>query len=155
MTRYSYTSGSRLGLLAFMVGFGVFAVFLVVTALTRPDGPPLAFVILWIAALGWNAYWWLWRLSYRLEVDGDRLRWATPLRTGEVLVSDIQGIRSGFLGQTAVIELRERPALTCLLRGGFVEFATALAEDRGIPLVPTSSNRTWGFGRMTGFRREE
>lgn len=133
----------------------VAAGFLLGPAVTRPDVPTLLFVPLWIAALGWVAYWWLWRLSYRLEVDGDRLRWSTPLRSGEVRVSDVQGIRSGLLGQNAVFEIRDRPDITCLMRGGFLEFATALAEDRRIPLTTTSTNRPGGFGRTTGFKREE
>ena len=112
MGRYSYTTGNRWVLLAAFAAFVLFGGLFVVLAVTRPDGPPLLFVLAWIAILGWNAYWFLWRLSYRLEVDGDRLRWMTPLRTGEVRVSDVLDIHPGMFGQATVIELRDGETLT-------------------------------------------
>jgi hypothetical protein len=155
MGRYSYTTGNRFFMFLVFAALLVGGVFGVVASLTRPDGPSLLFMALWIGALGWNAYWWLWRISYRLEVDGDRLRWMTPLRNGEVLVSDVQAIRSGWLNQLAVIEVRDNADITSLSRSGISEFASALAGDRAIPvntMVPLGE-RLIG-SRASAFQRE-
>ena len=53
--------------------FAVVAVVLLV-AMVRGDGPPAWFGVLWLAALGWNAYWWLLRICTEVEVDSDTLR---------------------------------------------------------------------------------
>jgi hypothetical protein len=134
MGRFSYTTGSRWPLLGGFAFFVAAGVAMVVTTLVRPDGPPLLFVAIWIGALGWSVYWLLWRVSYRLEVDGERLRWRTPLRAGEILLSDVQGIRTGWFGGMAVIEVRDHEDVMSLSRTGISEFASAVAGDRDIPV---------------------
>jgi hypothetical protein len=37
------------------------------------DGPPLWFVVLWLLALVWNAYWFLVRIAYRLDLSDTEL----------------------------------------------------------------------------------
>ncbi|MGY1841438.1 MULTISPECIES: hypothetical protein [unclassified Modestobacter] len=103
----------------------VFAVFAVaamwlVAATVRGDGPPLVFLLLWLGALGWNAWWFLFRISVELRVDGARLHWATPLRRGTVSLLDVALVRRSRLSpQLAVIELRTGRPLVVPVRYGF------------------------------------
>jgi hypothetical protein len=156
MERYSYTTGGRVMTLFVFVGLGAAAVYLLFLAVTGLRGPGLVFTFLWLGALAWNAYWWLWRTSYRIEVAGDRLRWMTPIRRGEVSVSDVEAIRPGLLNQVTIIEVREGPDVICLSRTGIAEFAAAIAGDRDIPVsarIPLSE-RLSGAIRGSAFERE-
>ena len=137
MRRFSYTPGRRSFILLVFAALAVAAVFLIVMTITSSQGPPLLFAIAWVGIFAWNAYWSLWRSSYRMDVDGDRLLWKTPLRQGEVRVSDIQAIRPGLIGQVAVIEVRDHEDLTCLARRGIAEFTAALADGRPIEVSLT------------------
>jgi hypothetical protein len=108
-------------------GFAVAAVVLVVTAL-RGDGLPGWFVVLWLAALGWNAYWWLFRIPQEVRVGGSTLAWSAPLRRGEVPLDDVVRLRPSRTGrQFAVVELRGRRPLVVPIRYGFAGFRNALA----------------------------
>ncbi|MQA34294.1 hypothetical protein [Modestobacter roseus] len=107
---------------AFPLLFAVFAVAAValVAATLRGDGPPLLFLLLWLGALGWNAYWFLLRVCVELRVDGPQLEWATPLRRGTVSLLDVALIRRSRLSnQLAVIELRTGRPLMVPVRYGF------------------------------------
>lgn len=129
MIKYSYSTGNRWLLLLMFALFVVFAVFVVVRALAESDAPGLLFLVVWLAALGWNAYWFLWRFSYRVEVRDDLLRWMTPLRNGEVAVADVEKVRLGWLGQTTVFQIRDREDVTVVTRKGIVEFAREVTGD--------------------------
>jgi hypothetical protein len=74
--------------------FGVVAVPLVVAASLRDrDGPLVLFVVAWIAAFAWNAYWFLLRLCYRLDLEGGMLRWWAPLRSGDAPLAGLLALR--------------------------------------------------------------
>lgn len=150
MTKYSFSTASRSLTLFAFAGFLLVGAFLTVAAFTRSDGPPILFTIAWLVILGWNGYWWLWRFSYRVEVDGDRLTWMTPLRRGDARLADIEGVHFGWLGQITVIMLRDQNDVKILTRKGIEEFVEALTGDR---LKVPFFQRAGELGR-SGFRRE-
>jgi hypothetical protein len=114
-------------LLAVFVVFAVAAVGVLVAAL-RGDGPPWAFTVLWLGALGWNAYWWLGRACTEVQVDGPTLSWATPLTRGATAVRDVARIRASRMSrQLAVIELRDRRPLVVPVRYGFGALERAIS----------------------------
>ena len=77
---------------------GMFGFFLVVgvALLASPDdgagGPPGWFMALWVGALAWNAYWWLFRVAYVLELSDTELRWRAPLAHGTVPVRALREV---------------------------------------------------------------
>jgi hypothetical protein len=154
MERFSYTTGNQILTWFVLAVLCIAGVWMVVSTATGQGGPPLYFTVLWLAALGWNVYWWLWRISYRIEVDGDRLRWKTPLRSGRALVGDVESIRPGFRGQTTVLEMRAGRDVICLTRNGISEFVAALTRDRAILVTRSSATGLITFGSQNGFRRD-
>ena len=74
------------------------------TAVGRP-GPPLFFMVLWFAALGWNVYMWLFRIAYRVELVGGELTWRAPLAGGSVPASAIDRV-GRFFGAPSTCALR-------------------------------------------------
>jgi hypothetical protein len=91
-----------------------------VVMIVNPGGPPVWFLVLWIAALGWNAYWYLVRFATSVEVDGGTLRWRTPLRRGSAPVTAIRRVRRQRFGsQVAVIELDGAPNVYVMVWYGF------------------------------------
>lgn len=94
-------------LLFMLAVFTVAGVSIVVQTMAGRTGAPLLFMALWFAALGWNFYWWLFRVAYRVELVGGVLHWRAPLRSGTM---PVDAIESGgrFFGAP----------YTCVLRGG-------------------------------------
>ena len=115
------------------VVFTVVGVYLIVLEIpltpnwgTTPK-PAWVLVAFWVLAYLWNGYWWLFRVSSKLEYDGVMLRWFAPLRKGEVPVDQIRHIGpSGFSVQLSVIKLASGKSIMTLTRPGFTEFATGL-----------------------------
>jgi hypothetical protein len=58
--------------------------------------PPVWLVLLWVAAVGWNGYWFLLRFCWRLELADGVVHWFTPLRSGWVSVAEVRGSRPAF-----------------------------------------------------------
>lgn len=109
--------------------FGIVAVLLVVVnAIGRSGGPPVVATCLWITAMGWNAYWFLFRIAYELESDGDRLRWRAPLRSGEMALADLTGVRSR--SSVGVISGASQQRVLVWVRKGFVQFTEAMVAAR-------------------------
>lgn len=145
MVRVRYTA-VLLGpwfIIAIIAGLGAGAIFLVANAIPgvmpslRPGRPPVVFVILWLAAFGWNAYLWLFRIAWRLELDGDVLKWQTPLRHGQSLAEDIRSIGPHPLSeQVSVISRESLPRIYILTRSGFNQFAEELMK-----VAPAASYR--------------
>jgi hypothetical protein len=99
----------------------------VVTATARGSGPPLPFLVFWIAAFGWNTYWWSLRVCIEVGVDGLTLTWRTAALSRQAPVGDVIGVRpSRWNRQMAVIELQGRRPLMVPVRYGFGELATAI-----------------------------
>lgn len=135
MVRYRMYALYRAQILAM---FGLFAVIAVVfvTVAAMSNASLLVFAALWVAALSWNGYWFLLRLVYDLELDGDVVRWRTPLRSGTVPLSDVVELRPSRFGSNAeVFELADRRRLLVFVRKGFRAFADELVARRpGIPV---------------------
>ena len=93
------------------------------------DGPPLPFMLLWLAVLGWASYWWLFRICYRLELDDRMIRWYAPLRRGELALSDLREIVPFRLGSNvAVLKTVQGDSVLVAIRKGFTDFARAVQE---------------------------
>lgn len=155
MGRFSYVTGNRAMLLAI---FGVLLIvgsFAVLYSTTSPPSQPLWFIGLWFVILVWNAYWFLWRFSYRVDVDGDRLTWHAPFRSGELMVTDVQEVGTWWFRQMGVISVRDQRPILCLTKRGFPEFAEALVGDRAIHVDAQLSlgDRLGGFGTKSAFTR--
>ena len=86
-----------------VLAFGFVSV--LVDLLRGLPGPPVFFLGLMFAALGWNLYWWLFRLATRVELVGDVLRWRAPFGRGEIPVAAVESVGRFF-----------RAPWTCALR---------------------------------------
>jgi hypothetical protein len=112
------------------LGFLLFAAVAVVIVLgaSRHQGPPVGFLVFWFGALGWNAYWWLFRMCTEMKVEGPTLSWSTALRHGTAPMSDVRRMRKSRMGrQLAVIELQGRRPLLVPVRYGFSDLQNALS----------------------------
>lgn len=95
------------------VGFQLFIMSVLVVAgvsilvqtLTGHAGPPLWFLAIWFGALGWNVYWWLFRVAYRVDLVGETLHWKAPFNSGALPVSAITGA-GRFFGTFSTCVLR-------------------------------------------------
>jgi hypothetical protein len=80
-----------------LFGLGLVGVAIVLNLLTSNNGPGGVFVVLWLAAYAWNAYWFLVRIAYEVGiVDGSTLRWRSITTRHEIPLSRIKGIRTPF-----------------------------------------------------------
>ena len=97
MNQFSYSSKPFGGPTALKI-FGVIAVvgsFVIFAPHGSQPGPGPLFGIFWFAFLLWNAYWVLFRISYRVELEDNQIPWFTPLRRGEGCVPG-SGVISGW-----------------------------------------------------------
>jgi hypothetical protein len=105
--------------------FGILTLFAVVmfASTASTDVRFLLFGLFWLAALGWNAYWWLVRISYRLDLNGDELRWLTPTRSGTIPLHQLRAIRPYRFGRNVtVFEVGDGSSILVLTRRGFTDF---------------------------------
>lgn len=108
--------------------FGCVAVVLVVASV-RTSHPPVLFAAAWVAAAGWNAYWFLLRVCSRVTLDADGVRWTTPLRAGRIPLADVTRLGAMPLGTGAqLLRSRSGPSLVIITRYGFRGFAETLQE---------------------------
>lgn len=96
--------------------FGVLAVVAVVLVAALMVGGLAGRTVaaaVWLAAFGWTAYWWLLRIPVGVLLELDTLMWDAPLRSGQLPVATITGVRPMRLGPTAVLIEHEggRPLL--------------------------------------------
>ena len=88
--RYRPILGGRLLIDVVFLAFSAAAVLLVATTLAGSDNaPPALFTALWLAALAWNAYWWLFRIAAELVLDPDVLTALSPLRVRKVWCDEL------------------------------------------------------------------
>lgn len=126
--------GGRLLLLLAFLAFALAAVALVVITVRGGEGPPAWFTALWLAAIVWNAYWWLFRICVEVRVDGPTLEWSAPLRRARAPLAEVIRIRAFRFGrQLAVVELQRRRPLLVPVRFGFGNLERAIAA--GAPQV--------------------
>jgi hypothetical protein len=70
------------------------------------------------------AYALLVRVAYRVDLDGDTLRWWTPLRSGEQPVAQLLAIRPSRLGRNiADLVFLDDSRVPVMTRRGFIPFA--------------------------------
>jgi len=122
------------GRMSFVLVFGMFAaaaLALIAGSAGSDDGPPIVFLLFWLAALAWNASWWLFRLAMELRIEDSVLLATAPLRSRRVELSAVTVIRPMKLtSNVAVIEIAgERPVLT-LVTKGFRDFTGGIARRR-------------------------
>ena len=87
----------RLLTFAVFIPLGIAAVAMLVNLVAGGTGPPAAFVVLWVAAYGWNVYWWLFRITYEVGVvRGSTLRWRSITTTREVPLARVKGIETPY-----------------------------------------------------------
>jgi hypothetical protein len=74
---------------------GLVGVALVANLLFGGTGPGLGFVVFWLAALGWNAYWFLFRIAYEIGVTNrSTLRWCSVSRCREIPLTRVKGMET-------------------------------------------------------------
>ena len=99
-----------------------------IAATVLGNGPPVAFLVFWIAAFGWNAYWWSLRICIEVAVDGLALNWRTAVLSGTAPVESVLRIRpSRWSRQMAVLEVQGRRPLLVPVRYGFGQLTQAIA----------------------------
>jgi hypothetical protein len=118
---------------------GTFGVAVAVGIVVLAAGTSSASVaVLWAAAVCWNAYWFLLRIVYQLEVADGVLRWQAPLRAGHVPIGEVVAIRpSRIYGH--VVTTRQGTILVAFASAGFGEFAAALQAAQ--PMVSVRVGR--------------
>lgn len=103
---------------------------ILVQTLSGNAGPSLFFLVFWFAALGWNIYWWLFRIAYRVELVGDTLYWWAPLSRGEVPVAAVESVGRSFGARS-----------TCVLRATGHRSVTVFTQVRSFTPMLRALNR--------------
>jgi hypothetical protein len=138
---------------------GTFGVAVAVGIVVLAAGPSSAsFAVLLAVAVCWNAYWFLLRIVYQLEVADGVLRWWAPLRTGHVPIGEVVAIRpSRIYGH--VVTTRRGTILVAFASAGFEKFAAALQAAQPMVSVRvgglTRLNYPRGWLAGSGFYRNE
>jgi hypothetical protein len=113
----------------FIAVFGTVGVVLVVVQATSTSGPGWSFVLPWLAVVGWNAYWFLWRFAYRLELTETTLSWRTPLTGGEVPLDRVRAFRPSVFGSGAqALDVRDGRPVLVFGRRGIIDFGRELGR---------------------------
>jgi hypothetical protein len=135
--------------------FGATVPLVIAASLGDRDGPTLLFVLAWIAVLCWNAYWFLLRLCYRVDLQDGILRWRAPLRSGNAPLVGLRALRPGRLSPNiAVFEFVDGPRVLVLARRGLADFAARVQAAAPQAVVRTSwyTRLTERLPGSTGFR---
>jgi hypothetical protein len=109
-------------------------------AATGRPGPGWVFTGIWFAALGWNAYFWLRRIAWRLELTDRTLDWRAVAHSGSVAIGDILRVRpSRAAVNLVVLEVSGGRPVVALASKGFQGFVDDLA--RRVPDLPITTPR--------------
>lgn len=137
---------------------GMLLVFAVIgiTFLARPPGDMARWWgVAYLAIISWNAYWFGFRIVYRLEVEDGTLSWSTALRSGQHPVEEAVAIRQGGFGLPVIHGTGWH--LDVLNGPGFGQFAEALRAKQPALLVELQrvpARAFWlGGGFYTGTER--
>jgi hypothetical protein len=123
---YRYYSFYRVGAIVSFVG-SVLVTFLIVSW----PGVEGWFILVGISFFAWNAYMFLLRMSYEIEVDQGILFWKAPIRSGTVQLADVRAVRRSRLSwNVGVIQLSSGRPISVLVRKGFRDFCEALAAQQ-------------------------
>lgn len=136
-------------------GMAVAGVFLLVVAADPKHGPGPLFSALWFLALLWNAYWVLFRVSYRIEMEENQIRWFTPLRRGQFSLDELVSIGSpSILYSLAIFKRTSGPSVITLVQRGLPEFAAEVHQRAPEVMVKAGIyERFLGMSWWNGFQR--
>jgi len=129
-------------MLIVFLGLGLASVAIVLNLLAGNNGPPAALVVLWLAAYGWNAYWFLVRVAYEIGiVDGSILRWCAVTRCHEVPLTRVTAMRTPFrpfgVGlRTIIIEGDRSPLI--MVSAGFRDVVAMVVQFRPSLVIQTA-----------------
>jgi hypothetical protein len=132
----------RLLTFAVIIPLGIAGVAMLVNLVAGGAGPPAAFVILWMAAYGWNVYWWLFRIAYEVGVvDSSILRWRSITSSHEVPLAHVTGIRTPFppfgFGLKRIIVDGDRSPLI-VANQGYGNVVAMIAQFRPDLVIPNT-----------------
>lgn len=137
-------------LMTFVV-FGLMAcvaVVLVLSLSVHTDPQLAAFIVFWLAGLGWSVYWFFFRVAYEIGVvDGSMLRWRTVVTSYEVPAARITSIDTPFgrfgTGLRRINIEGERSPLVPAWRGvgDVIAMITAIRPD--VPIKSGWLDRTY------------
>jgi len=135
-------------IVAFFVLMSCIAVLLLLSLRVNTDPPLAVFVALWVGALAWMAYWFLFRVAYEIGVvDGSTLRWHTVMTTHEASLTRIQGVDTPFgpfgTGLRRIRLEGQRSPLLMGLPGVGEIFAMILAIRPDVPINTSWYDRTY------------
>ncbi len=157
MNQVSYSS-RPFGGPTHLVIFGVTAVvgsFVIFAPRGSQPGPGPLFDVAWFAILLWNAYWFLFRISYHVELEDNQIRWFTPLRRGEFLLGDFVSIGAPLLAfRVSIFKCNYGPSAMIIVGRGLDKFAAEVQQRS--PAVRVSTETYERFERRSawnGFRR--
>jgi hypothetical protein len=118
----------------------------VVMAIVAVHGDPEAwlFVVACPVIIAAAGYTLVVRVAYRVDLDGDTLRWSTPMRRGELPLAQLVAIRPSRLGRNiADFVFFDGSRMPVLTTRGFVPFATQVQAA-----APTVDVRIRRFHRI-------
>lgn len=111
----------------------------------------MAFVVLWLAAYAWNAYWWLFRVAFEVGVmHGSTLRWRSIISSREIPLAQVTGISTpfppfGFGLKTIVVRGDRSPLIVA--NQGYREVVAMIVRFRPDLVIPN----TWYDRFFEGF----
>ena len=153
MDRVSY-SMSPLWRLGIVLWSGFFVAFPIFAFTSSTSTPSWWFMAFWALIVISNGYTFLFRLSYRIELEGDLLRWYTPFRQGAFGLDELGSISSSMFSNVLRFKRSSGSGVIMLCRRGLVEFADEV-QSRA-PAVTVNAGRYDAFGHdygWNGFRR--
>jgi hypothetical protein len=112
--------------------FGIVAIVLIIGTLAGGDNaPPAAFTVLWLCALAWNGYWWLFRIATELRIDGLELSWSSPLRSGRVSFGQLIEIRPmRFASNVEIFKVQGGQSIIVMATKGLRAFTDEISRRR-------------------------
>jgi hypothetical protein len=83
--------------LAVLSAFAIVALAFVIVLVTTPDDALRVFLVLWMAAAAWFAYWAVFRVAYEVGITAEgSLRWRSIAGQHELPISRIRGVSTPF-----------------------------------------------------------
>jgi len=118
--------------------------------------PPLFIGIFWCCAVLAGSYVNLWRVAYRLEMDGELLRWHAVMANGTVPIESIVSITPSGMPTVQRIDCLDGRSILIGTWKGFTEFACSLSEAApGIHVKYAGATRLLGLARGKSADRRE
>jgi hypothetical protein len=127
---------------AVFIPLGIFGLAMLVNLVAGGTGPPAAFVFLWVAAYGWNVYWWLFRIAWEVGVvHGSTLRWRSITTTREVPLARVKRIKTPYppfgLGTKMIVVDGDRSPVI-IANQGYSDVVALIVQFRPDLVVPNS-----------------